>query len=250
VPKGVKSIDVFCVGGGGSGWEGHGPNASSNQPSGGGGGGYTATKSGISVTPGQSIAVTIAPGGKADSWSSTNYGGDTSVGSFCTAKGGGAGSNGYGNGTSCYYVCYYPSAYIYSTAIMGGSGGSGGCGMVLSNAGSTPYLVSYTIFTGYGGKDGGDGYIRCTSTPYDYYQYYGRDNLYHAIYYSGLRYCKGQGTTTRYFGESNGTLYSTGGDGYNYSGGSYSTPSAGTGNGASSGVKYGGSGVAIIRWGK
>ena len=59
---------------------------------------------------------------------------------------------------------------------------------------------------------------------------------------------KGQGTTTRAFGESKGTLYSSGGD----APGNYVAPAANTGDGAPAGVSYstpcdGGSGIVIIR---
>ena len=59
---------------------------------------------------------------------------------------------------------------------------------------------------------------------------------------------KGQGTTTRAFGESSGTLYSSGGD----APGNYVAPAANTGDGAPAGVSYstpydGGSGIVIIR---
>ena len=61
----------------------------------------------------------------------------------------------------------------------------------------------------------------------------------------------GQGTTTRYFGESTGTLYSTGGCGYMVSNGWYSTSAPGDGASAShSGGNTGASGICIIRWGK
>lgn len=68
--------------------------------------------------------------------------------------------------------------------------------------------------------------------------------------------CAGQGTTTRAFGESTGTLYSTGGD--SYADGAITTyPVAGannTGDGGDSGTyggvdgANGGSGVVMIRW--
>ena len=176
VPKGVKKIDVFCVGGGG-----HGVGANFSDWFGGAGGGYTATKLGVDVNPGDVIAVTVGNGG----------GGTSSVGSICSAAGGNSGWK------------------------IGGSGGSGG--------------GSYRF--GIGGKDGGDG--GTTSS-----------------YFPGI----GQHTTTRYFGESTGTLYSTGGnsaDSYDaprYD--NYIAPQPNTGDGGHKGSRNaGGSGICIIRWG-
>ena len=65
---------------------------------------------------------------------------------------------------------------------------------------------------------------------------------------------RGQGTTTRAFGESNGTLYSTGGDGSDSRGGAGYNKSANTGNGGDAGGSgknggNGGSGILLVRWG-
>lgn len=91
---------------------------------------------------------------------------------------------------------------------VGADGGSGGGG-----------------YLGTGGEDGADGTA-------------GESN----------RGGKGQGTTTRAFGESKGTLYSSGGD----APGSYTAPAANTGDGAPAGISNstphnGGSGIVIIR---
>lgn len=91
---------------------------------------------------------------------------------------------------------------------VGADGGSGGGG-----------------YLGTGGEDGADGTA-------------GESN----------RGGKGQGTTTRAFGESSGALYSSGGD----APGNYVAPAANTGDGAPAGVSYstpydGGSGIVIIR---
>jgi hypothetical protein len=230
VPKGVKKIDVFCVGGGGgarggyasysygSGWYG--------QAAGGGGGGYTKTVKNIAVNTGDKIAITVGAG----STETSGYpGGASSAGNFCSANGG------YWGYASSYMSCY------------GGSGGSGGGA---ASNGALRY--------GDGGTDG-------SNNP----QYETSYSTYNNIY-SG----QGQGTTTRYFGESGGTLYSTGGTGRcggysGYSNVNGSSGGANTGNGASAGSAYitlyygdtdrhsssssggvGGSGIVIVRWSK
>jgi hypothetical protein len=97
VPKGVTKIDVFCVGGG---HLGGGCSAGSDGTAGyapcytsggyGGSGGFTTTVKSISVTPGDSIAVTVgAASTYYDYLGRRDISGSSKVGSFCTAKGGG-----------------------------------------------------------------------------------------------------------------------------------------------------------------
>ena len=57
VPDGVRIVDVFCVGGGGRGYQ-----------AGGGAGGRTATYANVSVTPGQQIGITIGAGATTSGW--------------------------------------------------------------------------------------------------------------------------------------------------------------------------------------
>lgn len=136
---------------------------------------------------------------------------------------------------------------------VGGAGGSGG------GAGG-----QYQIVAGNGGSDGSNG---GASTPYN--------NGTQAFTYSGG---VGQGSTTRAFGESGGTLYAGGGGGswsptgypgsrgFGGAGGGGNgneyrstvniatggTPNTGGGAGGSDGMDYannGGSGIVIVRWG-
>lgn len=107
-----------------------------------------------------------------------------------------------------------------SSAITGGGdGGSGGGDGACSQYGSSS--------PGYpGGVDGGDG--GAPSPP----------NRFH---YGG----KGQGTTTRAFGENNGELFASGGSGVRDTA---DTPTAdSTGNGGQGNVK-GGSGIILVRF--
>lgn len=119
VPAGVRSIDVFCVGGGSSGHSG----STSQNTGAGGGAGYTATQKGISVTPGQQITYTIGAGG------AIGNGGITTFNGFISAAGG-------------------KSPESLSS---GGNGGSGG--------GTAGFRLStgYSGRGGFGGSDGSDG---------------------------------------------------------------------------------------------
>ena len=113
---------------------------------------------------------------------------------------------------------------IHASASTGGSGGSGGG--AYSDVG-----ILYWYPGGSGGSDGGNG---------------GRNGMFSTP-------GNGQGTTTRAFGDSDGTLYSYGGYGGSQTG-SPSNASSNTGNGAPGGIwtgngYMGGSGIAIIRWG-
>lgn len=135
---------------------------------------------------------------------------------------------------------------------VGGAGGSGGGGG-----------GQYQTVAGNGGSDGSNGFA---STPYN--------NGTQAFTYAGG---SGQGSTTKAFGESSGTLYAGGGggcwvptgypgsrgfggaggggDGSNYTekaGATGGTPNTGGGAGASANMPYannGGSGIVIVRWG-
>lgn len=159
-----KVIDVFCVGGGGSG--GFFKSGTGAQTGfGGGGGGYTATLRKVNATG--SYEVTIGAGGIAGQ--RTGGGGASAFGSLITANGG------YG----------HQSTDSDLDMIRGAKGGSGGGGGVSSNS---DYGSG-----GFDGSDGERGYFPQTITG-----------------------GKGQGNTTREFGESAGKLYSGGGGGGRY----------------------------------
>ena len=231
VPKGVKKIDVFCVGGGGSGGNsnavsaGFGVNARKYLGGGGGGGGYTNTMKNVAVTPGQQLSVVVGNGGSGGTNSSGGHdGGKSSVGDICSAFGGLEGGG-----------------YI-STGKYGGSGGGADADYISYDNGSE---YNYGWKGNIGGKDGrnGEDGVLVRTSDSDTPKTIGG---------------KGQGTTTRYFGESTGTLYSAGGCGLlspsNY-GTSFPTYAvANTGNGGDGGSVcnpyYGSSGICIIRWGK
>ena len=105
-----KVIDVFMVGGGGSGWT---QNVSDFNGYGGGGGGYTRTVKRLNVQANAQIPVTIGAGGIYSATSGSGKGSDGNSSGFntLTVSGGGRG-NGYS----------------------GGAGGSGGGAGVASNS--------------------------------------------------------------------------------------------------------------------
>ena len=115
VPANVTSVNVFLFGGGGgAGYYSYtGDNDNRGYGEGGGGGSGYMAKSALTVTPGQSIAITIGAGGNVGSSGGTGgNGGTTSFGSLLSAQGGSGG----GSGTST------------SSSGRGGNGGDGGAG--------------------------------------------------------------------------------------------------------------------------
>lgn len=203
MPEGYTMADVFCVGGGGNGGnvQYDGPYGQPYSAGTGGGGGYTGTKRGISIVPGEEIAVSVG-----------NAGNISSFGNYCSAGGGGHAGN----------------------SPTGANGGSGGGGRGGTNGLWGPHTRS-----GSGGSDGSNG--------------------------NGARTAggKGQGSTTRAFGETNGTLYAGGGaggqggglytsDGHDYwtfyDAGGAGAGGGGGGSGAGSANTGGGGGGANRGW--
>ena len=222
-PKGAKELQVFCVGGGSAlGWDG-------------GGGGYTKTNN-IAVNSEDQINISVGNGGY------RSAGGQTIVNGVVA------------DGGTLYRTV---GGYDVFTTYSGYHGGSGG----------GAYGSSSTMMPGNGGSDGGNGGSG-------------------GFYYNGSPCYKpggvGQGTTTRAFGESDGTLYAGGGGALNVYGSQIASggaggggnggassylslwanpcngqPNTGGGGGGSKGrdtdlsmpYTYGGSGIAIIRWG-
>ena len=176
VPAGIKSINVHCTGGGASGASGYNPtNTNPNQGGDGGGGGYTSYKKNISVSQGQQLSIVVGNGGVA----STNY--------YMPVAG----------GTS--------SVSLNNNILVSANGGN------TKVPGSPESSVTGEYTTGCGGSGGGRGALPKTSYPQ---AYAGGSNGSNGGWNSGTRYTYlGQGTSTREFGETNGTLYSGGGGG-------------------------------------
>lgn len=259
VPAGVNAIDVFLVGGGGGG------NVNGYA---GAGGGYTKTLKNLAVTPGSSISVVVGAGG-AGTTVSTGLGGNGSASSITVGGTTHSANGGYGGG-------------VYTTA-NAGYGGSGGGASDSGKTDGVSAMVPSGSHGGDGGSDGSNGYFGSLSA-YNY-MVSTNDSLASTrkpvLVPADRAYCKGQGSTTRAFGESSGTLYSggggsacdgntstiwygAGGAGGGGKGGAYTTEAtAGTANtgggggcgstrgnsGAKTYGKDGGSGIVIIRWG-
>lgn len=246
VPSGIKKIDIFCCGGGGGAGGSYetitaGSSWSNKYYYGScGAGGYTATKLSYDVTPGQQLEITVGKGGTAglyycyqnNNGEITNFGTTTSSSGMTNGSAGGMskvvlngttiisanGGNGGIKGT--------PNAY-YVNGVNGGSGSSSSGARIDDNG------AFFMYFPGTEGSNGGNG----SKT--------GFNNINGGQYndpYLGTP-GKGQGTTTKEFGESNGFLYST-------AGGNSSDTQSNTGHGgaASSRPYNGADGIVIIRW--
>lgn len=183
IPNGYNTMDIFCVGGGGSG-------IAQFDGGGGGGGGYTSTVKTIAVSSGQVLSVLVGSGG-----AQTQSNSGTSDKNYS-----GRPANAGGNSSitrSGVILCNASGCSDTSSGAAGCDGGSGG--------GAAGYYRVNCKSGGNGGSDGGSGSRSANGASSSYY------------YNPG----KGQGTTTRAFGLSSGTLYASGGGGgasgkYNY----------------------------------
>lgn len=225
-------IDIFLVGGGGSGAIYSG---SYNSNAAGGGGGYTTTKTNVYLHTNSEYNITIASGGSTPIRTGINGsdGGTTSISSetatfenlsVAGGKGGKASSSG---------------------SATGGDGGSGG-------GSTTNQSTGISVQGGLGGIDGSGGQIIYTNS---------------GSQASMTWYSTGQGTTTREFGEETYDLYATGGNGcwnktkqeggggYSYTNKYAGTPNTGGGGAAGTDTvsvtpsinTAGGSGIVVIR---
>lgn len=172
VPSGVRTINIHCTGGGGTGHIGY-----NKYYYAGGGGGYIAYQTGISVVPGNVVTFTVGAGGTdyvpSDN-SKTQTGGNTTVSinnsasTSLTAKGGstsysathqyflgGSGSNRGGRGADADDS---PAYWNYSTA--GGSGGS------TTNPTREFGSSSGTLYSGAGGGGGISRYNSGSETQF------------------------------------------------------------------------------------
>lgn len=144
VPAGIRTLEVYCVGGGGGGG-GAGYSAQGSTwgygIGGGGGGGGRVAKGTISVTPGTVISFTVGAGGSAG-----NNGGTTTFSSV-SAAGGGKGTGGSSSGTGSSV------AYHVGSGGAGGSGGGGGSIARTDNTSSNGYFAQ----AGNGGSNGANG---------------------------------------------------------------------------------------------
>ena len=166
VPDGIASVSAVCVGGGGGGGRASGGNIG---PQGGGGGGLS-YENNISVTPGESLTVTVGEGGAGGTVSSTTggTGGISEIKRNTTtlvkANGGGGGArldSGRASGGSGGSTLGYTGGGDggdggdgrFNTA-GGAGGGAGGYSGNGGNGGSTNDNIGQTAGSGGGGGGG------------------------------------------------------------------------------------------------
>lgn len=219
-------LDVFCVGGGGGG--GRIYNTALPFSGSGGGGGYTTTGTEITVALNTGYSIVVGAGGAG------------------TTGGNGANVGGEGGATTAFGLS--AAGGKGGNHSVGGAGASGGG----SSARTRKDQDDKTNRMGYGGNGGSDG-----SDGFSGREGYNGENGTPG---------KGQGTTTREFGEATGDLYAGGGGGTGYNGdgtggaggggnahtftvngedGAANTGGGGGGGGTPSGA--GGSGIVVIR---
>jgi hypothetical protein len=127
VPAGVTKVKVTVVGGGGG-----GTTATSSTPQGGGGAGGAAIKVITGLTPGGTVAVTVDPGGAAET-----AGGTSSFGTYCSATGGAraavrtgnpgpGGAGGTGSGGDVNFTGGAGTGGSGVINVVAGNGGTGG----------------------------------------------------------------------------------------------------------------------------
>ena len=236
VPTGVRSIDIFCVGGGGAAGDVYGTSKNSCF-SGGGGGGYTATKKAYAVTPGSSFTVTIGAGGSGIVSGTGvqvregNPGGATSFGSVVSASGGKGGKLKYNSGTGSGAGGAGGSGGGEAPGGNGGSNGSNGANYFMNGKnggagqGTTTRAfgeTSNTLYAGGGGAGGTSGASCDVGTGG-----------------SGGGGNGGDINSVRYASGANGTANTGGGAGGSACRTESTRPSPASG----------GSGICIIRWG-
>ena len=190
-------IDVHCVGGGGGGAvEGWGAYAGG----GGGGGGFTNTSMNKTLSPG-TYTITIGGGGSAGYWDDTNYQDNERL--RPAGKGG--------------------TSSAFSVSALGGNGGT------------RPAYNTYGQSGGNGGSGGGAGSVHPGDKQTD-----GASNggtAADSVYDQGAKFLggTGQGTTTRDFGDPDGTLRCGGGGGGGYNNNSTKRAAGGAGGGGTGG---------------
>lgn len=150
VPTGVRSINIHCTGGGGSGYYGSADDRGGN----GGAGGYTSYVNSITVSPGEQISVTVGSGGIYVN--NTKSGGTSSAsrnGSILVSAngGGGAGYTWAGTGGSEGGMCSKKTNKVSATP------GCSDGGTLYSGGGQGTTTKEFGYGTLYSGGGGGGG---------------------------------------------------------------------------------------------
>lgn len=207
VPAGYTIMDAFLVGGGSSGVRGSGSPSGHKTAGIGGSGGKTTTKKNISVKANESLNFVIGSGGASIPGIKTT--GNPDMTKYPSNK------NCSNNGGESY-ISRGSTKLASATGGTASSGGSGGgaVGGTIDAGGEGNYSP---IRAGNGGSNGSNGASVTTS---------------YGVNVGGT----GQGSTTRAFGESTGTIYAGGGGGGGETGARLAPSSGGSGqNGGGSG---------------
>lgn len=182
VPSGVRSLDIFCVGGGGAGGLGDDlpadiPRNLSYYGGSGGSGGFTKTQKNIPVTPGESLSIVIGAGGTGyTTYGGAGDGGATSVARSSTilisAPGGGGagptlyGGNGGNGGSGGGMGAEAARGYGEVTTRGATNGGSNGASSSGTGQGFTTSAFGEPSGTIYAGAGGGGGMLKSNSSIY------------------------------------------------------------------------------------
>ncbi len=182
VPSGVRSLDIFCVGGGGAGGLGDDlpvdiPRNLSYYGGSGGSGGFTKTQKNIPVTPGESLSIVIGAGGTGyTTYGGAGDGGATSVARSSTilisAPGGGGagptlyGGNGGNGGSGGGMGAEAARGYGDVTTRGATNGGSNGASSSGTGQGFTTSAFGEPSGTIYAGAGGGGGMLKSNSSIY------------------------------------------------------------------------------------
>ena len=169
VPTWAERVDVTCIGGGASGTNGgFSQGGETGCPGGGGGSGYIGHATGIAVSPGAAVAVTVGAGGSVPSgyFAVGNAGGASAFGAALAAGGGNGGpTQGNANSNTSYAAGGNGGFGGGGGARSGGQGcGAGGNGLNSYGGGrsaSNPSLIAiYALVGGGGGMNGSNGTTR------------------------------------------------------------------------------------------
>lgn len=233
VPEGVSSVEVLVVAGGG----GSGGSGNTGYYGGGGGGGGLIYESSFTVTPSETISVTVGDGGLAgvqvgDAGYPGGNGGNSSFGSLVAIGGGGGGGNSANN----------------RAGTLGGSGGGGSLYSGLGGAGTAGQgKVGGRVYGQCGAGGGGAGSAGGDGLGTAYVNGFGGSGgsgLAYSISGSTVYYAGGgaaRGMTSNGSASEGATPIDTAGAANTGAGGGGTHRAAG---------KAGGSGIVIVRYGK
>ena len=162
VPTGVKSIKIHCTGGGASGGTSDKSSNASVKSGGGGGGGYCSYKTNVTVTPGETLTITVGSGGVHANNGGCVAGNLSSVyrsgTALCIGNGGASSSKRYGSnggsGGGAGANLYYNDVTNAGSGGSNGSNGGGEAHYIGTGQGTSTHEFGASSGTLYGGGGG------------------------------------------------------------------------------------------------